>query len=73
MPPDEALKALGRLAVGKAGGHNGLLPDILKRCGGFYCIISSHCFELFERKGVYPQSGEIPDGSCAEERRLDLL
>ena len=36
QPPDrdEILRALGRLTVGKAGGVNGLLPDILKCCGG---------------------------------------
>ena len=35
-PPDrdEILGALGRLAVGKVGGINGLLPDVLKCCGG---------------------------------------
>ena len=35
-PPneDEILEALGQLAVGKAGGMNGLLPDVLKCCGG---------------------------------------
>ena len=35
-PPneDEILEALGQLAVGKAGDMNGLLPDVLKCCGG---------------------------------------
>ena len=35
-PPDrdEILRALGRLTVGRAGGINGLLPDVLKCCGG---------------------------------------
>ena len=30
----EILKALGRLLVGRAGGGNGLLPDLMKCCGG---------------------------------------
>ena len=35
-PPneDEILEALWQLAVGKAGGMNGLLPDVMKCCGG---------------------------------------
>ena len=35
-PPDkdDILRALGRLAVGRAGSLNGLLPDVLKCCGG---------------------------------------
>ena len=28
------MKALGQLAVGKAGGINDLFPDVLKCCGG---------------------------------------
>ena len=36
LPPDkdEILKALGRLTLGKTGGVNGFLPDVLKCCGG---------------------------------------
>ena len=30
----EILRALGRLLVGKTGGSNGLLPDLIKCCGG---------------------------------------
>ena len=30
----ETLRALGRLSVSKAGGNNGLLPDLIKCCGG---------------------------------------
>ena len=35
-PPckDEILRALGRFLVVKAGGCNGLLPDLIKCCGG---------------------------------------
>ena len=35
-PPtgDEILAALLRIKVGKAAGSNGLLPDIVKYCGG---------------------------------------
>ena len=35
-PPDrnEILRALGQLTVGRAGGINGLLPDVLNCCGG---------------------------------------
>ena len=35
-PPDrnEILGALGQFSVGKAGGFNDLLPDVLKCCGG---------------------------------------
>ena len=31
---DEVLAALSRINVGKAAGSNGLLPDIVKCCGG---------------------------------------
>lgn len=35
-PPDrnEILVAFGKLSVGKAGGFNDLLPDVLKCCSG---------------------------------------
>ena len=56
-PPDrdEILRALGRLAVGRAGGMNGLLPDVLKCCGGpLLDHKSSLCSRLYGRRGVCP-------------------
>ena len=46
QPPnrDEIPRALGRLTVGKAGGVNGLLSDVLKCCGG---PLLDYILELF--------------------------
>ena len=45
-PPgeDEVRRALRRLSVGKAGGHNGVLPDLLKCCGA---SLVTHIVTLF--------------------------
>ena len=45
-PPgeDEVRRALRRLSVGKAGGDNGVLPDLLKCCGD---ALVTHIVTLF--------------------------
>ena len=46
--------------MGKAGAINGLLPKVLKCCGGpLLNYIFTLCFRLFGKRDVCPQSGEM--------------
>ena len=75
-PPneDDILEALGQLAVGKAGDMNGLLPDVLKCCGGpfarLYCCAVSDCLG---GETCALRVERCFAGPCAQERRFVLL
>ena len=84
-PPDkdEILGALGRLAVGRAGGLNGLLPDVLKCCGGplldyiltlFQTVWKERCVPAEWRDALLvpvPKKGDL--SSCNNWRGISLL
>ena len=57
-PPDrdEIFKALGKLTLRRTGGMSGLLPDVLKCCGG---PLLDNILRMCGRRGVCPQSGEM--------------
>ena len=50
------MRSLELLTVGKAGGINGLLPDVLKCCDG---PLLDYILRLYGRRGVCPQSAGI--------------
>ena len=84
-PPDkdEILRALGRLAVGRAGGLNGLLPDVLKYCGGplldyiltlFQTVWKERCVPAEWRDALLvpvPKKGDL--SSCDNWKGISLL
>ena len=84
-PPDkdEILRALGRLAVGRAGGLNGLLPDVLKCCGGplldyiltlFQTVWKERCVPAEWRDALLvpvPKKGDL--SSCDNWKGISLL
>ena len=57
VPPsdDEIQEALGKMKSGKAGGKNGILPDMLKCCGARLLEQSVELFESVWHEGVVPQ------------------
>ena len=84
-PPyeDEVLEALERTKSGKAGGKNGVLPEMIKCCGA---NLLDHLVELFQcvwREGYVPQEWKdalivpIPKkgdlSSCDNWRGISLL
>ena len=76
-PPngEEILRALGQLAVGKAGSMNGLLPDVLKCCGGPLVEYISVLFQTVRTERRVPSEWRdaLLLSSCAEEGRFVLL
>ena len=75
--------ALGRLTVGKDGGINGLLPDVLKSCGGPLLEYILKLFQTVWKKKCVPSEWSdallvpVPkkgDLSCYDNRRgISLL
>ena len=70
QPPDrdEILRALGRNTVDnyKAGGVNGLLPDVLKRCGGpLLDYILKLFYTVWEEKCVPSEWIDVSNSPCA--------
>ena len=71
-PPDrdEILRALGKLTLGRAGGMNGLLPDVLKCCGG---PLLDYILTLFQTEVCALRVARCSASPCAQERRFVLL
>ena len=76
-PPDrdEILRALGKLTLGRAGGMNGLLPDVLKCCGGpmldyiltlFQTVWEERCVPLKWRDALLVSVPKKRDLSCCD-------
>ena len=80
---DEILRALGKLTLGRAGGLNRLLPDVLKCCGGslldyiltlFQTVWEEKCVHSEQRDALLvpvPKKGDL--SSCDNWRGISLL
>ena len=68
LTEDQVLEALGKLKRKKAAGKNGILPEMVKGCGGWMMDYILDLFSMCGRRKGSLRSGEMPCW-CLYQRR----